>query len=86
MKGTRKYERIIWEKRAKAGKRKAATALSLPSFPPLFFRLRDFQFLQFHGPDYLGAWNKLLSSWPDVKRLISGASYIKSNVGCNYFL
>ena len=35
----------------------------LPSFLPFFF---VFAFSQFRGPDYLGAWNRLLS--PGLKQ------------------
>ena len=48
MKDTRKYERMIWEKEAVAGKRngererESSSALPLPSFLPFYFRVRAF--------------------------------------------
>ena len=45
MKRTRKYERVIWEKRAGG---------SAVSSPFIFV----FALSQFRGPDYLGAWNR----------------------------
>ena len=38
----------------------SAASPGSPQFPPVFFFF-VFAFSQFRGPDYLGAWNRLLS-------------------------
>ena len=59
MKGARKHELVIWEKRTVAGKRNGerSSAAFLSSVSSRFTFM--FALSQFRGPDNLEAWNRL---------------------------
>ena len=61
MKGTQKYEWVIWKK----GGSGSGT-------------------FSFHGPYYLGAWNRLLAHWPEHNTPLFSLHEVSSSIN-NYW-